>query len=188
MDRIITTISLFSVIAYRITPSVNRIASALHNINTTEFIFRDEQFLKDLRPADEQQESAVSFTGQISLDNVSFHYPGEGLNVLQGCNIHIQKGERVGVIGSSGAGKSTLVKLLLGYLQPTAGSVLIDGKKLDDATMRGWWQLLGYVRQDVYIINASLAENIALGVPAAEVDNAKAATCHQHFLPAGVGR
>jgi ATP-binding cassette, subfamily B, bacterial PglK len=170
MDRIITTISLFSVIAYRITPSVNRIASALHNINTTEFIFRDEQFLKDLQPVNVPEAVAVSFTRQISFDNVSFHYPGEGLNVLQACNIHIQKGERVGIIGSSGAGKSTLVKLLLGYLQPTEGSVSVDDSRLNTDAMRAWWKLLGYVRQDVYIINASLVENIALGVPMPDVD------------------
>ncbi len=168
--RIITTISLFSVVAYRITPSVNRIANALHHINTAEFIFRNEQFLQDLKPYNTTAALPVHFTREIVFNNVSFHYPAETTNVLNNCNVIIKKGERIGIIGSSGAGKSTLVKILLGYLQPTAGQLLVDDIALSPAAMRAWWHLLGYVRQDVYILNASLAENIALGISAAEID------------------
>ena len=192
MDRIITTISLFAVIAYRVTPSVNRIATALHNIHTTEFIFRNKQFMQDVQPPAAEVQTPLSFQSAISFKDVSFHYPAEQRLVLQHCHITIAKGERVGIIGSSGAGKSTLVKLLLGYLQPVAGSVSIDDSPLTNSNQRAWWQLLGYVRQDVHIMNSCLAENIALGIPAADIDNERLqyairTACLQELVDAKAG-
>lgn len=169
--KIITTVSLFSVIAYRITPSVNRIANALHNINSTRFILQDEQFLKDIASYEATRHLPLSFHHHILFDGVSFAYGSNEKEVLKDCSVTIKKGEKLGIIGSSGAGKSTLIKLLLAYLQPVKGKVLIDETELTPLTMQAWWQLLGYVRQDVFIMNASLAENIALGVPAAEINN-----------------
>jgi ABC-type multidrug transport system fused ATPase/permease subunit len=84
--------------------------------------------------------------------------------------MYIRKGEKVGVRGHSGAGKTTLFNLLLGFYRPQAGGIYIDGKELTVENRAGWLKYAGYVQQDVFILDASLAENIALGVKGENID------------------
>jgi ATP-binding cassette, subfamily B, bacterial PglK len=170
--RIIATVSLFSVIAYRIAPSANRIASALHNINSTQFILQDEQFMADVRSYADPAQRPLMYERRIAFEQVSFKYD-DGAQVLNNCDLEIKRGECLGIIGSSGAGKSTLIKLLLGYLQPQKGNIIIDKTVLQPEHTLAWWQVLGYVRQDVFIANTTIAENIALGVPADKIDRTR---------------
>ena len=71
-------------------------------------------------------------------------------------------------MGPSGSGKSTLFNLMLGFFEPTAGEILIDGQKLTPVNRGGWHELVGYVPQEIFIIEGSLADNIALGQPQAD--------------------
>lgn len=170
--RIIATVSLFSVIAYRVAPSANRIASALHNINSTQFIFQDEQFMADIRSYTPPAQRPLVYERRITFEQASFRYD-DGAPVLDNCDLEIKRGECVGIIGSSGAGKSTLIKLLLGYLRPQTGDIIIDKTVLQPEHTQAWWQVLGYVRQDVFIAHTTIAQNIALGVPAENIDRAR---------------
>ena len=82
---------------------------------------------------------------------------------LDNFNCRIRKGEHVGFRGASGAGKSTLFNLLAGLLEPDSGEIRIDGVLLNGMTRASWMRRLGYVPQEVFIFNGTLAENIALG-------------------------
>jgi ABC-type bacteriocin/lantibiotic exporter with double-glycine peptidase domain len=164
INTIVTTITLFSVIAYRSIPSVNRFIIAMNNVNAAEFVLEDEDFMPE--EAEEEDKEAVlpiSFQEKIRFDHVSFRYAGTGRNVLNNCNLVINKGEKIGIVGKSGTGKSTLVNNILGFLSPTSGGIFIDNAPLNGSNIRNWWKIVGYVRQDAFILNATLAENIALG-------------------------
>ncbi len=111
---------------------------------------------------------------KIEFKNVNFTYKKGLRNVLEGFNITILKGERIGFIGKTGCGKSTAVDLLMGLLLPTKGKILVDGKDLydsdDDRRVSSWRASLAHVPQSIYLTDASIAENIAFGIPTHEID------------------
>lgn len=115
------------------------------------------------RPAEKVFLHRVNFKGAITLQNVTFVYPGSTSEVLRNINLHINPGEKVGIIGPIGSGKSTMGKLILGLYQPTKGMVAMDGtdiRQIDPAELRNF---IGYVPQDVVLFQGSVRDNIILG-------------------------
>jgi ABC-type multidrug transport system fused ATPase/permease subunit len=169
-EKIVTTISFFAVIAYRSIPSVNRFAMALSTLANNEFIFNDKEFIYNKKNEEEPTSIPLQFTDKVEFKNVSYRYEEGKKQVLTDCNLTIKKGDKIGIIGKSGAGKSTLVNNILGFLTPTKGEITIDGTILNDDSVRNWWKIVGYVRQEVFIMNASFIENIALGIEPSKID------------------
>lgn len=170
MDKIVTTISLFSVIAYRSIPSVNRFVMSLNIITNTDYILKDPYFTALKNDEKLQEAPSMKFDEAIRFNDVSFQYaPGEK-KVISQCNITIKKGEKIGIVGRSGSGKSTIINNILGFLYPTEGSITIDDMMLSEANIASWLKTIGYVRQDVFIMNTTLAENIAIGIPSDMID------------------
>ena len=114
--------------------------------------------------------SSCSLDSAIAFDSVSFRYSPDAKLVLKQLSFAITKGERVGVIGATGSGKSTTMDLLLGLLQPTSGQILIDGEPLVGDKVFAWQKSLSHVPQVIYLADASIAENIAFGLPRANID------------------
>lgn len=169
-EQIVTTITLFSVIAYRSIPSVNRFMMAINNLNSNQFILDDPDFVSRIKEEESSNTPPVPFTDSIAFNNVSFRYNDASKFVIKDCNLSIKKGEKIGIIGKSGAGKSTLVSNILGFLMPTRGTITIDDTTLTKDNVTAWWKLVGYVRQEVFIMNATLKENIAIGIPKEEIN------------------
>lgn len=173
---IITTITMFSVVAYRSIPSVNRFVIAMNNLNAVEFIFDDPEFMvknaQSITP-DTPLPEPLHFNDSISFRNVSYRYSEDTDPVLKHCNLVIKKGEKIGIVGKSGSGKSTIVNNLLGFLQPSEGEIRVDDVQLTPDNIKSWWQTLGYVRQEVFIMNATFLENIAIGVAPEHIDLAR---------------
>lgn len=110
----------------------------------------------------------------IEFRNVHFSYSGRG-NLLSGLNLRIRAGETLAVTGVNGSGKSTLAHMLMRFIEPTAGQVLIDGEDISQVTLSSLRNQVGLVQQHVLLINGSISENIAFGSPHAsdsEVVNA----------------
>ncbi len=112
----------------------------------------------------------LGLTEAIQFEGVSFRYRIEGPWVIRGLDLTIAKGERVGLVGSTGSGKSTLLDLLMGLLEPTHGRMVIDGVPIDQSNRLAWQQTIAHVPQSIYLADASIAENIAFGVPPGSVD------------------
>jgi ABC-type multidrug transport system fused ATPase/permease subunit len=78
--------------------------------------------------------------------------------------LRIEKGESVGIIGQSGVGKTTLINVMLGLIRPNCGAIYIDNQRLTDQNLKSWQHIIGYVQQEVYLVDGSIADNVALGV------------------------
>jgi ATP-binding cassette subfamily B protein len=104
----------------------------------------------------------------IAFNDVRFAYPGRD-PVINGVRFTLRQGEVLGVVGPTGAGKSTLVKLLLRYFEPTGGEIAIDGAPLAAYTLKSYRGYLGYVSQDAFLFHGTVAENILLGRPEADL-------------------
>jgi ABC-type multidrug transport system fused ATPase/permease subunit len=110
------------------------------------------------------------FQDAIHLDTVRFRYTDDSPWVLDGLNLVIAKGARVGFVGSTGSGKSTTLDLLMGLLMPTEGELLVDGQPISGNRLRAWQRSISHVPQSIYLSDNTLAENIAFGVPPASID------------------
>ncbi len=165
-------LGLFALAAYRILPSVNRIMIALISIKGNQFTFDTISQVKGYTP-ERKQEEELSFHNEINLNHINFRFPDAEQNLLNGINLTITKGDNIGFIGPSGAGKTTLMNILLGFWSPSSGEIKIDDRLLNSTTLKSWRDKVGYVQQEVYILDGTLAENIAFGLDNNEIDPAK---------------
>ena len=129
------------------------------------------------------------FYENIKLDNLSFKYSGNDCQILSNINLTINKGEVIGFIGQTGAGKSTLMDLLMGLLEPTSGSMTVDGKLISDENRQAWRQHVAHVPQSIYLSDATILENIAFGSPLEKIDYQRVVQCatqaNLHFVIQG---
>lgn len=119
------------------------------------------------------QPVALHFTTDIVFQQVRFRYSDNGPWVLDGFNLTIPKGARVGFIGRTGSGKSTAMDILMGLLTPTEGELLVDGQAIRGSRIRAWQRTIAHVPQSIYLADTTLAENIAFGVPRDAIDMQK---------------
>ena len=102
--------------------------------------------------------------GDVTFENVCYHYPNEQKNVVDNFNFHVNQGERIAVVGSSGSGKSTLMNLLIGLLAPTDGRILIDGTPLTDLPLQSYRHFISVVPQNSILFSGTIRENITYGM------------------------
>lgn len=120
--------------------------------------------------SDQPGDASLLQPATIEFVDVSFRYPGASSDTLKGVSFSIPANSTVGIVGSSGAGKTTLGDILLGLFRPTGGVILVDGVAQDLVVSRAWKRAVSYVPQEVYLIDATIAENIAYGVPSQDID------------------
>ena len=117
--------------------------------------------------------SPMNFRESVVLKNVGFRYSPDTPWVFRGLNLVIPKGQRLGVVGKTGCGKSTLLDLIMGLLSPTEGVVEIDGEIVRSTGCRSWQRHVAHVPQTIFLMDSSVEENIALGVPRALIDRTR---------------
>ncbi len=113
--------------------------------------------------------------GEVSFTQVRFHYGHAGRRVIDGLNLTVGSGEKIGLVGRSGAGKSTLVNLLLRFYDVESGRILIDGQDIANVTQDSLRTHIGVVTQDISLMHRSVADNVAYGRPDATHEQIKAA-------------
>lgn len=132
--------------------------------------------LADYPAGESARESGVPplpFDTSIAFRGVTFRYDDDRPQVLDRLDLTIPRGSKLMLVGRTGAGKSTLVDLLMGLLDPTAGTIEIDGRRLDATNRRAWQRQIAHVPQSIFLADASIAENIAFGAPAAKIDRGR---------------
>lgn len=113
----------------------------------------------------ENAEELKQVKGNISFENVSFHYEETQEEVLSNINLQVEAGQYIALVGSSGAGKSTLCSLIPRFYDVSSGRVLIDGKDIRDVTLKSLRNNIGIVQQDVYLFAGTVMDNIRYGKP-----------------------
>lgn len=113
---------------------------------------------------------ALPFNQKISLNQLSFRYSAHAPWVLNSLNLHIERGSRIGFIGTTGSGKSTLLDIVMGLLQPTKGTLEVDGCRITAINQRAWQAHIAHVPQAIFLSDSSIEENIAFGVPKEKID------------------
>lgn len=169
-------IGLYALAGRKLIPAFQNIFATVARLRFTnaavESILKDLGVQADSSPLPSRRIVAAPLEPQdaIRMIDVTYHYPGSELVAIDGLSLTIRANTTVGFIGSSGAGKSTLVDLLLGLLVPDQGEIRIDEIRLDVGNVRNWQAALGYVPQHIFLADQSVAANIALGVPQAQID------------------
>jgi ATP-binding cassette subfamily B protein len=159
--------------AQRLLPALQQSYAAWANIAASHASLADtiellEQPLPEeiLQPAP----AALPFQDAIRFDAVRFRYTSDGPWVLDGLNLTVPKGARVGIVGSTGSGKSTTLDLLMGLLIPTEGELLVDDQSIIGNRILAWQRTIAHVPQSIYLADTTLAENIAFGVSRDSID------------------
>jgi ATP-binding cassette, subfamily B, bacterial PglK len=116
---------------------------------------------------------------EIRLVQASFHYVADGPPALVNANLRVPARTIVGIVGPNGSGKTTLVDVIAGLLPPTSGEVRVDGVPISAATRSEWLSKVAYVPQHLFLLDASVAENIAFGVRREAIDRARVARAAQ---------
>ena len=163
----------FAVAAYRMIPAVRGILNGWNTLQNASYsIDVVAEGVKGDANDTQVETGTFTFSKQIEIKDLTFAFPDGGV-ILDCFNATIHRGERIGVRGPSGSGKSTLFNILLGFFPPTEGRIEIDGRALTPANRKQWHRLVGYVPQEIFIIQGSLADNIALGQPVVKEKIAK---------------
>ena len=162
---------------FRITPPMNKVLVALQLIsntsNTVSIIRKDFDNIEIQHDLDTEI-PPISFDKEVKLEQVSYSYPNSHINVIKDIDLTIRKGEMVGITGISGSGKSTLAAVIMGFLKPQKGKVSVDKQTLDHPVItRAWHSHIGYVPQSTYLIEDTIAHNIALGIADDEIDETR---------------
>ena len=183
LAHVSATLALLAAVAWRLLPIMNRVVQGLlvmqQQLPTVEPILQKVQEVEAL-PLAAAEEYPCPLREEIRFEHVCFRYPntGEGhKNALQDISLRIPKGSMIGLIGPSGAGKSTIVSLLTGLYTPSSGRILVDGQELDDRRRAGWMRGIGYVPQSPFLLNGSLAEDIAFSQWGQEIDRQRVEEC-----------
>ncbi|MCH5145397.1 ABC transporter ATP-binding protein [Desulfovibrio sp. UIB00] len=160
------TLTMMAAVSWRLLPAVNKIVGGILQVKTYyPTVIKILENYSDSNVTEKESDWLKTFS-LIEIADVDFYYPDSKNAALKNLNLTIPKGCMIGVVGLSGAGKSTLVGILTGLLKPTSGKIIIDGT--ETAPLPGFIKI-GYVPQHPYIMDASLAENVAFadwgGVP-----------------------
>jgi ATP-binding cassette subfamily B protein len=186
--RTTSILALFAVSALRVIPLLQQIYTCLTSIIGSRSILFDINNYLSLSIYIPQNIKPVKFENHIKFDNVSFRYTGSNSNIIDKLSLDIKKASRVGVIGSTGSGKSTFINILMGLLIPSDGSILIDDEIIDKDSVFFWREKIAYVPQDIFLCDATIIENIALGIPKDQIDmesiieSAKLAAIYEDIL------
>lgn len=170
LDTALPFIAFFAVSSIRLIPAFKGISNSLASINFNKISV--DVVIEELN---ELKNNKLSFSSKENLNknlihenfntfevkNLNFSYDNN-IKVLKNINFKVRRGEKIGIVGHSGSGKSTLINIILGLLKPTSGNVLIDNQNIYEA-LNEWYNLLGYIPQDIYLLNDTIKNNIALG-------------------------
>jgi len=179
LTEMLPMLGVFAFAGQRLVPELQRLYSALATLQFGRAAV--DRVYEDLSGAPEIVRAAPSerirLTESLRFDAVSYVYPTADEASLSDVSIEIRASEKIGIAGSSGAGKTTLGDIVLGLLTPSAGQLRVDGVSIDASNASAWQYSVGFVPQDIFLSDASVAENIALGLTPEEIDRGLMETC-----------
>jgi ATP-binding cassette subfamily B protein len=153
--------------AQRMLPNLQQIYSSWTYLKGSEKVLEDSLELLN-QPMNVQEvvgNTDIAFNHTLSLSDIHFQYQKSSGLVLNGVNIVIKKGGRIGFVGKTGCGKSTLMDLVMGLLEPSSGEIVIDSTPINKVNRQAWRSRIAHVPQSIFLLDASIAENVAFSIP-----------------------
>ena len=187
LEALIPMLTAVGVAAIRLLPAVNRIIAGIASAVSYEPML--DQLIESLSVmegaggvsldgtlrADEEEKKKADIAplrSALDFHEISYHYPDAEENVLTDASMTVRRGESVGIVGGSGAGKTTAIDILLGFLRPQKGQVLIDGTDIF-ADIRGWHEQIGYIPQMIFMLDDTIRNNVCFGEREEDISDEK---------------
>lgn len=180
-SRIIASYGLIIAMIFRIAPSLNRIQVALNHMNSSKDMIKkmNEEYLKnkfDNISENTDNTLNIEFKDKLKAENICFCYQ-KNKEVLKNISFEINKGEFIGITGLSGAGKTTLADILTGLLPTESGQIVVDEQIINEQNIDGYKKLIGYVPQEMNILEDTFKNNVAWGITENNIDENKIIEC-----------
>ncbi|MEX2534106.1 MAG: ABC transporter ATP-binding protein [Trueperaceae bacterium] len=173
LANVLTLLGLYAFASYRLMPALQHIFSSMTDLRfsapAVDLIYQDIEDRNFKLPPDRDTVKPLSIRERIELRDVTYSYPGSPA-VLRNFNLTVEANTTVALVGSTGSGKTTTVDIILGLLEPRSGALFVDGVEVTRDNLPHWQSNLGYVPQEIYLADASVANNIAFGVPPDRMD------------------
>ena len=171
---VVPILGTIALAAQRMLPVIQLAYGSWANIQSGSYSMEDILDIlneKNTSLLDEGSEQDFSFKHEIVLDNVNFYHVNSADPTLEGINLKIKKGQKIGIIGETGSGKSTLMDIMMGLLTPTSGNIIIDGIKIDSKSLKKWQSKISHVSQAIFLVDATVNENIAFGALNSQINH-----------------
>jgi len=172
LSSFLAIIAVYSFACYRILPCLQQIYANIIELRfestTLDNIYSDLKNMK--QKVIYADNNFISLKRSISLNNICFSYPKEPRKILKNISLTIPAQTTVGIAGSTGSGKTTLVDIILGLIDPQDGKLEVDGIEINKNNVRDWQRLIGYVPQNIYLADNTIAANIAFGIEEKYID------------------
>jgi ATP-binding cassette, subfamily B, bacterial PglK len=169
-------ITLYAFAGYRLMPALNLIYSSFAKLRFSSpalnALHTDLTSLSQSDLYNEHSEEKIILKKELHLNNIFFNYPKTKKPALKEINLTIPVYSTIGLIGSTGSGKTTVMDLMLGILKPQQGVFMVDGQIINNSNYRQWQKIIGYVPQQIYLADDSIAANIAFGVEPCNINQA----------------
>ncbi|HEX4849263.1 MAG TPA: ABC transporter ATP-binding protein, partial [Puia sp.] len=155
----IIVVGAFMAAAYKIIPGIVRILNLSGQIKAYEFTITDLDYQHAGSPVIHEIHT-VNPIHSVRFEDIAFRY--NHYTIFNNINFNIERGDFLGIAGDSGKGKTTILNLLLGFLSPTAGKILINDKVVSSSERQQFWQQISYIKQQPFLIHDTISKNIAL--------------------------
>lgn len=182
ITALIPTLGLIAAVGIRMIPALqqifSRIAGIRFNIPTLDKLHADLMDVDTERYARHKQSEKrppMRLQETLQIKAGTYAYPNTTKSALKDLNLEIKRNTTVGIVGGTGAGKTTVVDVVLGLLELQSGALTVDGVAITQDNLRAWQKSIGYVPQQIFLSDGTVAENIAFGVRRADIDMAHVA-------------
>ncbi|MDC1079239.1 ABC transporter ATP-binding protein, partial [Candidatus Pelagibacter sp.] len=189
-EKALPTIVLYAIIGYKLMPALQSIFLSLTNLNyvaiSVDKISKELKLVKEFEIL--QKQERFQLNKSISLKKVFFKYPETSTNALNDINLNIKANSFFGIVGTTGSGKTTLVDIILNLLVADKGLLKVDNEPINNLNSRKWMKSVGYVPQNIFLIDDTFSANIALGINDEDIDQiqlekvSKIAEIHNHII------
>jgi ATP-binding cassette, subfamily B, bacterial PglK len=172
LSNFLPILSLYVFAGYRLLPALQVLYSSYAQFTflgpALDKLYND---IVNLKPSNENKDQNIlSLDKNISLKNIHYNYPNSSRTILKDISINIPARSKVGLIGTTGSGKTTLVDIILGLFEAHKGTLEVDGKLITEQNVRSWQRSIGYVPQNIFLSDDTIASNIAFGIDAKDIN------------------
>lgn len=173
LNSVLPLIALYAFAGYRLMPAIQKIYLSLSQLRfvgpSLDALVEDLENLKQLNL--NENKNFLKLEEKVTLNKVYYNYPKSTKSVLNDISLSIPARSTIGIVGPTGSGKTTIIDIILGLLTPTKGTLKIDNTTINRANYRSWQRTVGYVPQEIYLSDDTVASNIAFGVDKGDINH-----------------